>query len=114
MAGPGMGGVPLVPGLVRVAWAILSLQGFRSHRVRIPWPQFEGAAVSGFPNMFVLNGPHATLGHNSSLLMIEAQVDYLLGDPSKAKKVLEWEPKTTFAELTNEKEPVALDVSWNR
>jgi cation diffusion facilitator CzcD-associated flavoprotein CzcO len=40
---------------------------------------FASTAVSGFPNMFVLNGPHATLGHNSSLLMIEAQVDYLLG-----------------------------------
>ncbi|MGM7666600.1 flavin-containing monooxygenase [Microbacterium sp. A93] len=40
---------------------------------------FASTSVSGFPNMFVLNGPHATLGHNSSLLMIEAQVEYLLG-----------------------------------
>jgi hypothetical protein len=47
-------GVPLVPGLVRVAWAVLSLQGFRSQRVRIPWSQFEGAAVSGFPMAYVL------------------------------------------------------------
>lgn len=28
-----------------------------------------------------------------------AEVDYLLGDPSKAKKVLGWEPKTKFADL---------------
>lgn len=28
-----------------------------------------------------------------------AEVDFLLGDPSKAKKVLGWEPKTTFEEL---------------
>ncbi len=34
--------------------------------------------VAGFPNLFVLDGPNATLGHNSSLLMIEAQLDYLL------------------------------------
>ena len=29
-----------------------------------------------------------------------SEVDYLLGDPSKAKKQLGWEPKTTFADLT--------------
>ena len=29
----------------------------------------------------------------------EAEVDYLLGDPSKAKKVLGWEPKVKFQEL---------------
>ena len=34
--------VPLVPGLVRLAWTILSFQGFRSQRVRIPWSQFAG------------------------------------------------------------------------
>ena len=34
--------------------------------------------VSGFPNAFVLDGPNASLGHNSSILMIEAQLDYLL------------------------------------
>ncbi|MCA1709428.1 MAG: GDP-mannose 4,6-dehydratase, partial [Actinobacteria bacterium] len=28
-----------------------------------------------------------------------AEVDYLLADASKAKKVLGWAPKTTFAEL---------------
>jgi len=34
--------------------------------------------VSGFPSLFVLDGPNASLGHNSSILMIEAQLDYLL------------------------------------
>jgi GDPmannose 4,6-dehydratase len=28
-----------------------------------------------------------------------AEVDLLIGDASKAKKILGWEPKTTFAEL---------------
>lgn len=32
--------------------------------------------VAGFPNLFVLNGPNASLGHNSSLLMIEAQTEF--------------------------------------
>jgi cation diffusion facilitator CzcD-associated flavoprotein CzcO len=34
--------------------------------------------VAGFPDLFILDGPNASLGHNSSILMIEAQLDYLL------------------------------------
>lgn len=37
---------------------------------------FGSTVVAGFPNMFVLNGPNASLGHNSSVLMIEEQADY--------------------------------------
>ncbi len=37
-----------------------------------------GVAVSGFPNFFMLLGPNTGLGHNSVLLMIEAQVNYLM------------------------------------
>ena len=47
-------GIPLIPGMFRVAWAILSLQGFRSQRVRILWSQFAGAHVGGFPMAYVL------------------------------------------------------------
>jgi cation diffusion facilitator CzcD-associated flavoprotein CzcO len=36
-------------------------------------------AVHGFPNMFVLNGPNASLGHNSAIYMIETQVEHVLG-----------------------------------
>jgi cation diffusion facilitator CzcD-associated flavoprotein CzcO len=36
-----------------------------------------GMSVAGFPNMFLLLGPNTGLGHNSVLLMIEAQVAYL-------------------------------------
>ncbi|HEY2771757.1 MAG TPA: NAD(P)/FAD-dependent oxidoreductase, partial [Solirubrobacteraceae bacterium] len=42
-----------------------------------------GLAVSGFPNFFLLLGPNTGLGHNSVLLMIEAQVEYLM-------RTLEW------------------------
>jgi cation diffusion facilitator CzcD-associated flavoprotein CzcO len=35
--------------------------------------------VHGFPNLFVLDGPNASLGHNSAVVMIEAQIDYVLG-----------------------------------
>jgi len=34
--------------------------------------------VAGFPDCYILDGPNASLGHNSSILMIEAQLDYLL------------------------------------
>lgn len=38
-----------------------------------------GTSVAGFPNLFILQGPHTGLGHTSVLLMIEAQIDHILG-----------------------------------
>jgi 2-phospho-L-lactate guanylyltransferase (CobY/MobA/RfbA family) len=40
---------------------------------------YASTTVHGFPNLFVLDGPHASLSHNSAVLMIEAQVEYVLG-----------------------------------
>lgn len=40
---------------------------------------YKGSAVAGFPNFFTLLGPNTALGHNSVLLMIEAQINYVLG-----------------------------------
>jgi cation diffusion facilitator CzcD-associated flavoprotein CzcO len=37
-----------------------------------------GLSVAGFPNFFLLLGPNTGLGHNSVLLMIEAQVRYVM------------------------------------
>jgi cation diffusion facilitator CzcD-associated flavoprotein CzcO len=39
---------------------------------------FFGITVSGFPNLFLLLGPNTGLGHNSVVLMIEAQVRYVI------------------------------------
>ncbi|WP_269305561.1 flavin-containing monooxygenase [Aeromicrobium sp. HA] len=39
---------------------------------------YASTAVHGFPNLFVLDGPNATLAHNSAVLMIEAQADYAM------------------------------------
>jgi cation diffusion facilitator CzcD-associated flavoprotein CzcO len=36
-----------------------------------------GMGVAGFPNFFMLLGPNTGLGHNSVLVMIEAQIDYI-------------------------------------
>lgn len=35
-------------------------------------------SVHGFPNMYVLDGPNAALGHNSAIYMIETQVGYVM------------------------------------
>lgn len=55
----GAGGVPLAQ-----AWA----KGLTAHL---------GTAVAGFPNLFFLLGPHTGLGHNSVVLMIEAQAEHV-------------------------------------
>ncbi|PRH79447.1 4-hydroxyacetophenone monooxygenase [Streptomyces solincola] len=44
-------------------------QGMSAHR---------GTTVSGFPNLFMLLGPNTTLGHSSQVVMIEAQIGYVL------------------------------------
>lgn len=40
---------------------------------------YASTTVHGFPNLFVLNGPNAGLGHSSSIYMMETQIDYVLG-----------------------------------
>ena len=46
---------------------------------------YLGVATNHFPNLFFLYGPNTNLGHNSILLMIEAQVGYVVQAMQKAK-----------------------------
>jgi cation diffusion facilitator CzcD-associated flavoprotein CzcO len=39
---------------------------------------YLGMTVSGFPNLFLLNGPNTGLGHNSVVFMLEAQMRYVM------------------------------------
>lgn len=39
---------------------------------------YLGVTVTGFPNLFLLYGPNTNLGHNSIIVMIEAQVGYMV------------------------------------
>ena len=39
---------------------------------------YLGICCSGFPNLFFLLGPNTGLGHNSVVIMIEAQVNYVV------------------------------------
>jgi cation diffusion facilitator CzcD-associated flavoprotein CzcO len=40
---------------------------------------YRGIAVAGFPNLFLLLGPNTGLGHTSVLVMVEAQLRYVMG-----------------------------------
>ncbi|MDE8345721.1 MAG: NAD(P)/FAD-dependent oxidoreductase [Acidocella sp.] len=46
----------------------------------------HGIAISGFPNYFMLLGPHTALGHNSVVIMIEAQVGYIVDTLRQMRK----------------------------
>ena len=39
---------------------------------------YLGAAITGFPNLFMLMGPNTGLGHNSMVYMIESQIAYVM------------------------------------
>ncbi len=39
---------------------------------------YRGIGVPGFPNMFLLYGPNTNLGHNSIIVMLEAQARYIV------------------------------------
>ena len=39
---------------------------------------FASIAVPRFPNLFVMNGPNAGLGHNSAIVMLETQIGYIV------------------------------------
>lgn len=59
------------------------IRGRRSRLLADEWSNGMAAhastTVHGFPNMYVLDGPNAALGHNSAIYMIETQVGYVLG-----------------------------------
>lgn len=70
---------------------------------------YFGITVSGYPNFFVLLGPNTGLGHNSIILMTEAQVRYVISClkmmKRKGKKVIEVREQTQkhFVKLVHER-----------
>jgi cation diffusion facilitator CzcD-associated flavoprotein CzcO len=89
-------GVVDAAGTLHAADTIIFATGFRvtdqpiAHKVRgrdgrtldAHWDgspkAYYGTAVAGFPNLFLLLGPNTGLGHSSVVLMIEAQVRYVM------------------------------------
>jgi cation diffusion facilitator CzcD-associated flavoprotein CzcO len=47
---------------------------------------YKGMSVSGFPNLFILNGPNTGLGHNSVVFMLEAEMRYIVDALKKMKE----------------------------
>jgi cation diffusion facilitator CzcD-associated flavoprotein CzcO len=75
---------------------------------------FGSTAVSGFPNMFVLDGPNAALGHSSSVLMIEEQAAYVtraLVQRDRTGGVLRLDPGAEAA-YTDEIAEAAASTPW--
>jgi len=62
--------------------APMAITGAGGRSLREEWRAgahaYLGVTVSGFPNLFMLYGPNTNLGHNSILVMIEAQVGYII------------------------------------
>ena len=38
----------------------------------------DSITVAGFPNLFIINGPNTSLGHNSTVHIVESQADFVL------------------------------------
>jgi cation diffusion facilitator CzcD-associated flavoprotein CzcO len=62
--------------------APLEIHGVSARTLTEAWKDgaeaYLGVTVSGFPNLFMLYGPNTNLGHNSIIVMIEAQADYVV------------------------------------
>jgi len=73
---------------------------------------FASTVVAGFPNLFVLNGPNASLGHSSSVLMIEEQAGYAARVlQARAGRVLRVDPDAERA-YTDEIARAAASTRW--
>ena len=40
---------------------------------------YRGTTIAGFPNFFLILGPNLAIGHNSAFIVIEAQLNYVMG-----------------------------------
>ena len=77
----------------------------------------HGLTVAGFPNLFFLVGPNTGLGHNSIVLMVEAQVRHLLKalDAMEASGAGALEPRAEVQAAYNARLQGELAKTvWNR
>ena len=62
--------------------ASLQVQGIGGRTLAAAWASgpeaYRGVTVAGFPNLFLMLGPNTGTGHTSTLLYIEAQVDFAI------------------------------------
>jgi cation diffusion facilitator CzcD-associated flavoprotein CzcO len=74
------------------------------HWAGVGMSALRGTTIAGFPNLFMLMGPNTALGHNSVVLMIEAQVGYAVDLLSKMSVagIDEAEPKAAVQNAYND------------
>ncbi|GAA5086832.1 NAD(P)/FAD-dependent oxidoreductase [Microbacterium yannicii] len=73
---------------------------------------YASTVVAGFPGLFVLNGPNASLGHSSSVLMIEEQAGYVARVlDARGGRVLRVDPAAEQA-YTDEIARAAASTRW--
>lgn len=72
---------------------------------------FASTAVSGFPNLFVLGGPNASLGHSSAVLMLEEQAGYVARTLARRAGVLRVRPEAEAA-YSAEIDRAAASTPW--
>ena len=60
----------------------LDIQNGKGQTIKEVWADgsdnYYGICVAGFANLFMMYGPNTNLGHNSVILMFEAQADYIV------------------------------------
>jgi cation diffusion facilitator CzcD-associated flavoprotein CzcO len=89
-------GIRTADGVYRAADMIIYSTGFHASEVLVPvevtgragarlhdqWTDgaeaYLGIAYPEFPNLFMVHGPNAILGHNSNVFIIECQVHYIM------------------------------------
>jgi cation diffusion facilitator CzcD-associated flavoprotein CzcO len=76
----------------------------------------HGTTVAGFPNLFFLVGPNTGLGHTSIVLMIEAQLRYLVDMLDRAQRagIESFQPRRAAQDAHNERLQRMLSRTvWN-
>lgn len=77
---------------------------------------YKGTTVSGFPNLFIVLGPNLGIGHNSAFVVIESQLNYIMGalKSMKRKSLKRIEVKAKSQEKYNGKIQKDLQSTvWN-
>jgi cation diffusion facilitator CzcD-associated flavoprotein CzcO len=75
----------------------LQIEGMGGQKLNEVWAEgpkaYLGITTAGFPNFFMLYGPHTNLGHNSITFMMEQQIGYVVqaldGLTAKSATVME-------------------------
>jgi len=77
---------------------------------------YRGTTITDFPNFFLVLGPNLAIGHNSAFIIIEAQLDYVMGalTEMRDKNLSRLEVNSQAQKLYNKKVQKDLQTTvWN-